>query len=269
MPTSSQIAYPELGLNDIECFSFPFIDYKLTDTAIKELKLDKMKIWQMKSFKILFIILCVSFGIAAIIKFYISRPNAIKKNLVNINKKIIPKIIPEVGKSTQITIQPFNDFPKARADYILEHIRNIYSNSILLPAVSLPTDAGFITSRGRYQADSLIDWLSGKAKANQVIAGITNKDISSEKNGNPDYGIMGLGLTPGNACVVSSHRLKNLSDEQLIKVVIHEIGHTQGLPHCPVKTCFMRDAEGKNTTDDEKDFCPSCKKQLINKGWKL
>ena len=54
---------------------------------------------------------------------------------------------------------------------------------------------------------------------------------------------------------------------QLFKVSIHELGHTQGLPHCAVKYCFMRDAEGRNPTNDEKDFCPACKTFLKQKGW--
>jgi archaemetzincin len=31
----------------------------------------------------------------------------------------------------------------------------------------------------------------------------------------------------------------------------------------------MRDAEGKNPTNEEKEFCKDCKKQLQKKGWKL
>jgi archaemetzincin len=57
--------------------------------------------------------------------------------------------------------------------------------------------------------------------------------------------------------------------EQLFKVVLHEIGHTMGLPHCPVQTCLMRDAEGGNPLDDEKDYCTACKKNLQKKGLRI
>jgi len=78
---------------------------------------------------------------------------------------------------------------------------------------------------------------------------------------------MGLSFQPGNACIASTFRLdkQNLLD-QLFKVAIHELGHTQGLDHCNVKTCYMRDAEGKNTTDQEIGFCDKCKSVLIAKG---
>lgn len=133
-------------------------------------------------------------------------------------------------------------------------------------STSLPGFA-YYKPRGRYRADSLIAWMSKKAEANQVYLGITNVDISTTKNGQADWGVMGLGFCPGKAAVASNFRLKNKSS--FWKVAIHELGHTSGLPHCPEKTCFMRDAEGKNTTGEEKEFCKKCKAFLIKAGWKL
>jgi archaemetzincin len=81
---------------------------------------------------------------------------------------------------------------------------------------------------------------------------------------------MGLGFCPGNVCVASTFRLskKNLK-EQFYKVAIHELGHTQGLPHCEDKSCFMRDAEGGNPLNEEHGFCEVCKLFLKSKGWEL
>lgn len=79
---------------------------------------------------------------------------------------------------------------------------------------------------------------------------------------------MGLGYCPGNACVVSTFRLaRNNTATQFYKVAIHELGHTQGLPHCKNKTCYMRDAEGGNPLDEETGFCAPCTTILRNKGW--
>lgn len=81
---------------------------------------------------------------------------------------------------------------------------------------------------------------------------------------------MGLGYRPGNACVASSFRLtKKNKTQQFHKVALHELGHTQGLPHCPDKSCLMRDAEGGNPLDEEKAFCASCRQYLKSKNWKL
>ena len=124
--------------------------------------------------------------------------------------------------------------------------------------------------RNRYRADSLIHFLKSQTSKGHITLGLTNKDISTTKNEVADWGIMGLGFRPGNACVASSFRLsKTETNIQLFKVAIHELGHTQGLPHCNIKSCFMRNAEGGNPTNDEKDFCIKCKSILIQKGWNL
>jgi archaemetzincin len=36
-----------------------------------------------------------------------------------------------------------------------------------------------------------------------------------------------------------------------------------------MKTCFMRDAEGGNPLNEEKEFCSTCKSFLVKKGWRL
>src|SRR6202000_1310347 len=109
--------------------------------------------------------------------------------------------------------------------------------------IQLPQSA-YYSPRNRYRADSIISYLDRFGRADTVIIGLTAKDISMNKGNIKDWGIMGLGFQPGNACVISAFRLSksNLS-EQLYKIALHELGHTQGLPHCKNKICYMRDAE--------------------------
>ena len=170
---------------------------------------------------------------------------------------------------TYIDIQPFAGLPKDEALYLYNELKKIYPNVILSKSINLPHFAFYIP-RNRFKADSLIHFLSARTQHNHITIGLTNKDISSTKGQIPDWGIMGLGLEPGNACVVSTFRLsKSQLLDQLFKVSVHELGHTEGLPHCHVKTCFMRDAEGKNTTNEETEFCASCKWYLDKRGWRL
>lgn len=168
-----------------------------------------------------------------------------------------------------INIQPLGDIPKKTIDHVFSELKKIYPNIELKKAIPLPKLA-YYEGRKRYRADSLIHYLHRQTQAGHVTIGLTIKDISTTKDEIKDYGIMGLGYCPGNACVASTFRLSkgNVLD-QLFKTAIHELGHTQGLPHCPNKTCFMRDAEGKNRTNQEKEFCPKCKAHLISKGWEL
>lgn len=104
-----------------------------------------------------------------------------------------------------------------------------------------------------------------RAASHEVYIGITMQDISTTKGNNPDYGVMGLGFQPGKACIASNFRLRD--KKNFFKVALHELGHTTGLPHCPEKTCFMRDAEGGDPTGEESGFCTKCKNYLIKKGW--
>jgi archaemetzincin len=167
----------------------------------------------------------------------------------------------------KIYVQPFESFSSSRTAYLVSELRKICPDVALLKPATFPARAWY-EPRKRYRADSLIYWLKNRANDNEVIIGLTSKDISTTKNEVRDYGVIGLGFTPGKSCIVSTFRLnKQNLKQQLFKVSIHELGHSQGLNHCRVKTCFMRDAEGSNPTDDEKGFCESCRKVLINKGW--
>jgi archaemetzincin len=189
--------------------------------------------------------------------YFILRPEEIERK--NKETKIVtPKTI---------TILPLgNNLSDAFIRTVYTDIKKFLPAVEVVPAKPLPAYA-FNKERGRYRADSLIHWMRSMTKSDQIYIGITDVDISTSKDGKPDWGVMGLGFQPGNAAIASNFRMKN--KDQFWKVAIHELGHTSGLPHCPVKSCFMRDAEGGNPTDEEKEFCVKCKSTLKNNGWKL
>jgi archaemetzincin len=175
----------------------------------------------------------------------------------------------EKQQSIAINVQPFSDMAIAETQYVFNEIKKVYPNVSLKNPISLPQSA-FFPLRNRYRADSLIRFLNTNTPNEQVTIGLTSKDMSTTKDSVADWGVMGLGFCPGKACIASTFRLSKTEKlMQLFKVAIHELGHTQGLPHCEVKSCFMRDAEGRNPTNEEKDFCNDCKNYLINKGWKF
>jgi archaemetzincin len=202
----------------------------------------------MKRTHILFLlILCSAFFLSAC-KQKSSDKNAFKKHLT-------------------INIQPFEDFSMVDSKFIQSKILEIYPYVTVSEKISFPKNA-YVSGRNRFRADSLIRFLQRINKKGQVTVGLTNFDISTSKNNIDDWGVMGLGFRPGTSSIASTFRLdKKKKLEQLFKVAVHELGHTQGLPHCEVKTCLMRDAKGKNPTDEEKDFCDDCKNVLKRKGW--
>ena len=170
-------------------------------------------------------------------------------------------------KFITVNIQPLGNISEEQVKYVHGELIRIFPSVWINQAIPLPLSA-FYAPRNRYRADSLIAFLNRVTEDGQVTIGITTKDISTTKGKIQDWGVMGLGFCPGKACVVSTFRLsKNELLDQLFKTCIHELGHTQGLDHCPVKTCFMRDAEGGNPTNEETGFCSNCKAILIAKGW--
>ena len=147
-----------------------------------------------------------------------------------------------------------------------EQLKKYVPNIDLRKREPMPGSA-YYKPRNRYRADSLIAWMGKRAKANETWIGITMNDISTTKGTNPDYGVMGLGNCPGKACVASEFRVRN--KKLFFKVMIHELGHTTGLPHCPVKTCYMTDANGSDATAREVGFCGKCSLHLKKAGWLL
>lgn len=174
-----------------------------------------------------------------------------------------------ISKPKVLLIQPLGDFNQSLAKENLKSLKKNFPSSRLLPSIPLFPNA-YYKPRDRYRADSILKFTRYEYGIDTLMLLMTHRDISVTKNRIKDWGIMGLAHSPGNVCVVSTYRLdKSKLAEQLYKVSIHELGHTQGLPHCPIKTCYMRDASGGNPLNYEIDFCPSCKKVMENKGWRM
>lgn len=168
-----------------------------------------------------------------------------------------------------IAILPFGDFPDNRAKDVRDSLLPIFSTTTLLPHREFPKESWY-APRKRYRADKLIDIMRSWTSKDTVLIGLSEKDISHTKGNTYDYGIMGLGFCPGNACVVSTHRLNQTKlRSQFFKLALHELGHTQGLPHCADLKCLMRDAKGKNHFDELKSYCFNCRAVMIKKGWKV
>ena len=177
-----------------------------------------------------------------------------------------------MSKSPQnmtIVIQPFEGMPKEEVQYVEREIKKIYPYIKVMEET--PLQKKFMNSaKTRYRADLLIKDLNLKAKEGTCVIGLTNKDISTTKGKYADWGVMGLGYCPGNACVISNYRVKGKDRlEKLYKLSIHELGHTQGLPHCPSEGCIMQDAKGKDNFSKEYGFCKKCTKHLRNRNWKI
>jgi archaemetzincin len=169
-------------------------------------------------------------------------------------------------RAERIIIQPLGLVDKTICKEVYNELSKIFPSVKLNKSKPMPQHA-YYPSRRRYRADSIIAWLKMDTKADEKCIAITMVDISTSKGAYKDWGIMGLGYQPGPTSVASSYRLKDKNE--FWKVVVHELGHNFGLSHCTDKTCFMRDAEGGNPTNQEDHFCKKCRLVLLKAGWLL
>ena len=168
-----------------------------------------------------------------------------------------------------IVIQPYSDLSLSQAEYIITEIKKVCPNVEVKKPIPLPSSA-YYTANKRFRADSIIAIQKRKCENKYTLLGLSSKDISTTKGKVKDSGVMGLGYCPGYSCVVSGFRIKGKNRmEKFRKVTLHELAHTEGLPHCPNLHCYMRDAKGKDHLNEETDFCSKCKTQLKEKGWRL
>jgi archaemetzincin len=171
----------------------------------------------------------------------------------------------------RVYLQPLGE-PLSEADltYIQAALHVFYHVEVSLrPAVPLPVSA-YYSPRARFRAEKLLDYLEELApEDSHIILGLTTVDISTTKGTYEDWGILGLASVGGGECVVSRFRAKRGAKselhtrQRLSKTVVHEVGHTLGLHHCPHYGCLMEDGKGTvTTTDHEVDLCDTCRSQI-------
>jgi archaemetzincin len=191
------------------------------------------------------------------------------------------------GQSSKliVCIQPFGNVTAGYLAYVKNSLQKDFSSVKILPKMNLPQKA-FVPIRRRYDANKMLWFLEDlyiKRKYSKEIflVGVTEAVLCQNRTnpkkwkgengfGSPDFRIMGLGYQPNSKNIVpsqkvninSTHRLHSNKKEQLAKLIKHELGHNFGLPHCPNKSCMMRDAEGGNHFNEMTGFREKCKSQF-------
>ena len=154
---------------------------------------------------------------------------------------------------------------------MMDSLRAHYPKCKLVGNIRLPGSA-LTTKRKdhkRYRADLLNKVLNQYKSDTTIVIGLTQADIGLDNfRGRAHSGIMGLANGIGKGVAVFwSYRPKGYG--QLFSVMLHEIGHAQGLRHCPNIKCMMQNAKGGNPFSKTNVFCDKCKKYMESKHWKL
>jgi len=120
-------------------------------------------------------------------------------------------------------------------------------------------DSMLARRRERWRADEVIRrYLDGFFSSGRFVVGLVGTDLYM-----PSLNfVFGLAMREEGTAVVSWYRLRDGDSQfaaRLSKEVIHEVGHLEGLDHCPNETCVMRFSNTLSETDAKGlGFCSAC-----------
>ena len=170
-----------------------------------------------------------------------------------------------------IHIYRYGTFPEAKAKQLKAMLEKVYPSVTLADQAIVYPEGCYYKPRDRYKGTGLLDDLRKRRQGGYAL-GLTNKIIYQENEISPTFGIFGISYKGDSVSVISSLRprtLKPLTDDDLQELMLHELGHAFGLPHCKDEQCMMVDAEHGYKFAQTQSFCSSCRDYLNNKGWTL
>ena len=165
-----------------------------------------------------------------------------------------------------IYLQPYEDFSIAEVEKLVPVLSEKlhywlygdWSFKVLDP-ISLPKKS-HVESKNKYRVTDILNLEQNQLKGDEIIIGLTHKDICTNIHGAKDYGIVGISRIRKQVCLVSDKRLKDKS--MYWKPILHEFMHTfYGAKHCPNDDpkCFMKDAKGHGSFEIQDKLCDSCR----------
>jgi len=178
--------------------------------------------------------------------------------------------------------------PEGRMKTLLASLKSIYPHVQYDGKMPIYDDAYIRNSKkgkNRYWARTILqnmwdkhgDYKKGLRDKDGYLI-ITNTEICDRKTSG-DHAVFGWSFRAVRLSVVSYRHFvstKRCTDKDLLKIVMHELGHSYGglLPgapelrgHCPNLKCLMRDAKDKYPYTKINKFCASCDRVMKEKGF--
>ena len=176
-----------------------------------------------------------------------------------------------IWKSHNIIVQLCQHFSVSKAQRLEKQLKSYFPEVVLKEQTLILPAKHYNKERNRYLGTGLFEDLS-KHRHGDAVIGLTDYVIFKPNDLSQTYGIMGVSPVGTYKCVVSSKipsSGKEQSDDNFVKLALHELGHAFGLNHCPDQHCYMVDAEHKMKFPQTTGFCKSCKTKLNAKGWTI
>jgi archaemetzincin len=174
-------------------------------------------------------------------------------------------------EKTVVYVKTMGNVSKTDLDLVVSTIENFYDFDVVVHGDFTSPDKFKVNGLNRYRASSI---LSHSNKVNEHLGGkvliLTPLDICTDRKLNgilhKNWGILGVAGLGKQSTIVSTYRMKTNHNNRLSKVVVHELGHSLGIPHCHQgKNCVMNDAKGKGSTVDKSSLyiCDDCRKKIL------
>lgn len=170
------------------------------------------------------------------------------------------------GPKNRFVISPGNDCEAELFAPIASEIKHVFGHSCEVMPLLKDVHFAFDPDRCQYHSTPILEKLAENAPPGAVkVIALTHVDLFIPILTHI-YGEAQLG---GKACIVSTYRLKeNLSPlhaqasyiQRVIKEVVHELGHTFNLRHCPDPQCIMHYCRSIADVDRKSDqLCRYCR----------
>ena len=172
----------------------------------------------------------------------------------------------QIKERMKITLKPLGDVAEEVMAELRDRVNGIFNCPVEIKAGFSNLAQAYNQERKQYLSSKLIASLSAlEREKNERVVGITQVDLYAPRLnfvfGEADI-ISGLAIV--SLCRLKQEYYglspdKNLFLERATKEIVHELGHTFGLGHCPNARCVMHFSNSLADTDWKRtNFCDKC-----------
>jgi len=166
----------------------------------------------------------------------------------------------------KIIISPIETIDACNYQFLDQEIYRTFGFQTKIKPLLQDVNFAYNLTRDQYHSTAILEKLSSASPSQAIkIAAITNKDLFIPILTH----VYGEAQLAGKACIVSTFRLQeglfiaNIEKEfenRIVKEVLHELGHTFNLRHCPDNSCIMHYCRSMRDVDRKSNqLCRYCK----------
>jgi len=169
----------------------------------------------------------------------------------------------------KITLKPLGNIAEEITTELKDRVGAVFHCPVEIEAGINDLARAYNSERKQYFSSKLLASLKKRGRDERVV-GIVDVDLYIPRLAF----VFGEAHMASGTAIVSLHRLRqeyyglapdeNLFLERATKEIVHELGHTFGLGHCPNNQCIMHFSNSLADTDlKEAYFCNMCRPKII------